>query len=153
MKKTLMSVALKLRRLYWWFVRPVTRGVRAILVNEQGKILLVRHTYGEGWFLPGGKTGRNEKDEDALKRELREELGIHSISKIQKFGEYENTQEYKKDTVVIFVIQSFTMDKKHHFEIDASNFFDPLTLPKGTSPGTKRRIEEWLGQRKIESTW
>jgi len=151
--KISLNIALKIRRLYWRIVRPVTRGVRAILVNPEGKILLVRHKYGEGWLLPGGKTRKKEADETALRRELSEELGVSNISQIAKLGEYENTYEYKKDTVAVFIAREFTLTKKRHFEIETSGFFDPASLPEGTSPGTRKRIEEWLGQRQISNQW
>lgn len=153
MMKLLLQLALTMRRLYWRLVRPVTRGVRAILVNPEEKILLLQHKYGEGWILPGGKARKGEGDENTLKRELREELGITDISQITKIGEYQNIYEYKKDTVVVFVVCSFTLTPKRHFEIETWGFFDPRALPEGISPGTRRRIEEWLGQRRISNQW
>jgi 8-oxo-dGTP pyrophosphatase MutT (NUDIX family) len=153
MIRLLLPIVQKIRRLYWWLVRPITGGVRAIVVNQQGEVLLVRHTYQEGWFLPGGKTHRNEDDKDALRRELREELGIKDISISQELGKYENTYEYKKDTIVVFVVDVFTQSDKRHFEVERHDFFKPEMLPEQTSPGTRRRIEEWLGKRTINNQW
>ncbi|MFZ5391801.1 MAG: NUDIX domain-containing protein [Patescibacteria group bacterium] len=62
-------------RLYWLIFRPVTFGVRIILIND-GKILLVRHTYLPDWMLPGGAVEYQEDFSTAIKRELREELNI-----------------------------------------------------------------------------
>jgi 8-oxo-dGTP pyrophosphatase MutT (NUDIX family) len=56
--------------------QPVTRGVRAILVNDMGEVFLVRHAYGTGWYLPGGRVKRGEDDLAALHREMQEEAGI-----------------------------------------------------------------------------
>ena len=153
--KTLLNILLKIRRLYWRIVKPKTRGVRAILVNSDGKILLVRHKYGTGWFLPGGKSRRNEADEIALARELSEELGARDLQKMQKLGEYENKQEGKRDTIVVFMIHNFSLPRteKKHFEIDQIVFFDPASLPKETSPGTQRRIAEWRGEKTIDGRW
>ena len=148
----LLQIALKVRRFYWWLVRPVTWGVRAIVVNEKGEILLVRHRYGDGWFLPGGGAHKKESDEDALRRELKEELGM-TFTTQERFGEYLNIYEHKKDTTVVFVIRFFTLDEKRHFEIESWQFFNPRMLPDDTSPGTRRRIEEWLNQRSISSQW
>ena len=151
--RPLLQIAVKLRRFYWWLVRPITRGVRAILVNRSGHILLVRHNYGEGWLLPGGAAGKNEEDAKALRRELEEELGITEISIASKLGEYRNTYEYEIDTVVVFAVGSFSLEKKGHFEIERWDFFDPDALPEGVSPGTRRRIEEWLGQKEVGDKW
>ncbi len=153
MIKRLLKIAQWLRRLYWWLARPETRGVRAILVNRDGKIILVRHKYQEGWFLPGGKVSRREKDENCLQRELREELGVKTISRLEKLGEYTSTYEYKKDTIVVFVVRDFIQESKTHFEIEEQQLFDPKMLPEKVSPGTRRRIEEWLGQRTINNQW
>jgi ADP-ribose pyrophosphatase YjhB (NUDIX family) len=57
-------------------VRPRTRGVK-ILVFREGRVLLVRHSYGPGdWDVPGGFCRRNEAFAEAARRELGEELGI-----------------------------------------------------------------------------
>ncbi|MDO8469720.1 MAG: NUDIX domain-containing protein [bacterium] len=149
----LLSIVQIVRRFYWWLVRPTTRGVRAIVVNQVGEVLLVRHTYQEGWFLPGGKNRKHENDEDALCRELREELGIGVTSTPKKLGEYINTYEYKKDTIVVFVVDAFTQKNIKHFEVEKHNFFKPGVLPERTSPGTQRRIEEWIGKRTINNKW
>ena len=151
--RPLLQIASKLRRFCWWLVRPITRGVRAIIVNGMGQILLVRHNYVEGWFLPGGAVAQNEDYEMALRRELEEELGITDISSVSKLGEYQNTYEYKLDTIVVFEVGSFAREEKQHFEIERWGFFDPCALPEGVSPGTRRRVEEWLGQRESSNEW
>ncbi len=34
----------KAARLYWRIVRPRTLGVRAVVIDDQGRIALIRHT-------------------------------------------------------------------------------------------------------------
>lgn len=52
-------------------------GVHAIIVNEQGQILMLKRTYGnKGWSLPGGGVDPGETIHQALTRECREELGL-----------------------------------------------------------------------------
>ncbi len=40
-------------RCYWRIFRPITLGVKLLLVKD-GTIWLVKHSYQHGWFLPGG---------------------------------------------------------------------------------------------------
>jgi len=46
--------------------------------DERGRVLFVRHTYGDrrAWELPGGNLRRREDPATAIRREMREELGI-----------------------------------------------------------------------------
>ena len=59
--------------------KPLRRGVRAILLDDADRILLVRFAvYGRTWWgPPGGGVEAGEDDREALARELREELGLH----------------------------------------------------------------------------
>jgi 8-oxo-dGTP pyrophosphatase MutT (NUDIX family) len=60
-------------------------GVKAIIQNEAGDVLLLRYGAAKPdlvhrWDLPGGRIDRGETREQALKRELCEELGIHDVT-------------------------------------------------------------------------
>ena len=54
--------------------------VTAAVIEEQGKVLIARRKVGDRfggrWEFPGGKIEPGELPEEALKRELREELDI-----------------------------------------------------------------------------
>src|SRR6185295_3487528 len=70
------------RKLRTWAVRvtksrfTVTAG--AIVSDDAGRVLLLRHRFrpGSGWGMPGGFIEQGEQPEDALRRELREEIGL-----------------------------------------------------------------------------
>src|SRR6187200_446523 len=48
--------------LHPWFrlTRGMSLGVRALVRDENGRILLIRHSYAPGWLLPGGGVERGE---------------------------------------------------------------------------------------------
>jgi ADP-ribose pyrophosphatase YjhB (NUDIX family) len=143
-----------IRRTYWWLVRPITIGVRAVIVNSEGSILLVKHSYQPGWYLPGGKLGRGESILDGLKRELRQEVGLSLPQRPNKIlGVYSNFSEFKSDHVIVFVVKDWEMKNKGHFEIAEKQFFLPSNLPNDCSPATKRRIAEYAHNGSIDFSW
>jgi 8-oxo-dGTP pyrophosphatase MutT (NUDIX family) len=52
--------------------------VKCIVRDADGRVVFVRHTYGDrrSWELPGGGLGRREEPAAGVRREMREELGI-----------------------------------------------------------------------------
>src|SRR5690606_23589247 len=71
----------RLGRLHWialWLISPkYCIGVNAIILNTNGDIWLQQHRYWpkQSWGLPGGMMSDNELPEQALQREIKEELG------------------------------------------------------------------------------
>ena len=49
----------KLNLFYWKIFKPTTVGVRILLIKE-GKIILVKHTYQDCWYIPGGGVKKRE---------------------------------------------------------------------------------------------
>lgn len=48
----------------------------ALFFDEEGRVLLVKPTYKEGWDIPGGYVEPGETPTEACAREVREELGL-----------------------------------------------------------------------------
>ena len=72
-------------RLLWRITRPITLGVRLMMVKE-GKILLVKHSYQPHWYMPGGAVKQGELAQDAAAREAREEVGAELHAPPVLFG-------------------------------------------------------------------
>lgn len=64
-------------------------GVKAIIQNPEGKILLLqtpdRKIEKAYWDIPGGRVHKNESVENALKREIYEETGLQHVNRIEPF--------------------------------------------------------------------
>jgi ADP-ribose pyrophosphatase YjhB (NUDIX family) len=129
-------------RLFWQIARPITVGVRCVL-DREGKLLLVRHTYQRSWYLPGGGVKRGETLEQAMRREAAEEVGAQ-LGALELLGVYSNFWEGKSDHVAVFSSTDGTLTGEMDGEIERFAWFSPAALPKDVSPGTKRRIREYV---------
>ncbi|MEK7514344.1 MAG: NUDIX domain-containing protein [Patescibacteria group bacterium] len=113
-------------RFYWFIFRPKTHGVKIVLTYGR-KILFIRHSYRKGWGFPGGGIRPQENKENAIKREVKEEIGI-GITELMYLGFFESNIEYKKDTVHIFTtplstervfIDNIEIEEARWFPLDA----------------------------------
>jgi ADP-ribose pyrophosphatase YjhB (NUDIX family) len=154
MKNPLLIAADRLRRGYWFVVRPVSVGVLGLVVDEAGRVLLVELTYRHGWYLPGGGVKRKEALDDALRRELREEVGIELTAAPRLLGVYWNFAEQKSDYAAVFIVEHWSRKPARSLEIAADGFFAPDELPEDTSPAARRRVAEYAeGRRGIHGLW
>lgn len=151
--KTILKFIVLLRKFYWKIFKPVSIGARAILINSDKEFLLVKHNYSSQWYLPGGKIGKGEGLVKGLERELTKEVGMGRYSLDRLLGTYLNRYESKNDYISVFVISDFEIKATKHFEIDNICFYSYDNLPNGISPGTRKRIEEYLDKKKIDYNW
>jgi ADP-ribose pyrophosphatase YjhB (NUDIX family) len=133
MKPLLFKTGYPFLKLYWFIVRPKTFGVKCI-AEWEGKILLIRNTYGDwGWTFPGGGIKKNESLETAVRREVKEETGIE-ITDIKKGEEFFTTREYKRDTIIVFTAKATSsIIEPQASEIAAAQWFNKESLPELSS--------------------
>ncbi|MDP2995458.1 MAG: NUDIX domain-containing protein [Anaerolineales bacterium] len=140
--KILPRLLYKACQLRWWITRPITVGVRLLLIKE-ASVLLIQSTYQNGWYLVGGGVKRNEILEEAARREAQEEVGA-LLGTLELLGVYTNFYDFKNDHVIVFICTDFSLTGKTDNEIQKFEFFPLTDLPAGIAPGHKRRIQEYL---------
>ena len=141
--------------LYWRFARGMTLGVRAVVLDRDNRVFLVKHSYVSGWHLPGGGVEVGETLGDALRRELVEEGRIEVLGEPALHGLFLNSHVSSRDHVAVYLIRNFSQDRlpEANREIIACGFFEANALPAETTKGTRLRIAEVLESREPISTW
>jgi len=148
---------LKLRVMHWGFLltRPMSLGVRGIVIDAEDKVLLVRHGYVSGWHFPGGGVEVGETCLESLKRELEEEARIAIEGPPVLHGLFFNTQTSQRDHVAAYVVRSFRIlgERPPDWEIAEARFFPRLALPEGTTRATRARLAEIFDSAPLSERW
>jgi len=111
----------RLLHLYWRFARAMTLGVRAVVIDPQGRIFLVKHSYVSGWHLPGGGVEAGETIAEALARELREEGNIELCAPPRLHGMYFNDRDSRRDHVALFVVRDQLAGESGSLEVPGAS--------------------------------
>jgi 8-oxo-dGTP pyrophosphatase MutT (NUDIX family) len=140
---------------YWRFARGLTLGVRALVIDADRRVFLVKHSYVAGWHLPGGGVEVGESVLAALERELREEGNITLAGPPILHGLYFNRRVSRRDQVALYVVRAFRQDAPPtpNREIIAHGFFSPDALPADATRATRARIAEVFSGAPISEHW
>lgn len=132
-------------RVAWWGIRrPEVRGCNAIVVDREGKVLLVRHSYQspDKWMLPGGGIGRGESPELAAIREVAEETGCR-IAHAHCFAVETVPLWGARNQIHLVAAETSDQPAPDGREIVAAAFFAPAALPATIADAARLRIERW----------
>lgn len=138
---------------YSRFARGMTLGVRAVVLDAENRVFLVKHSYVSGWHLPGGGVETGETFMDSLRRELIEEGRIELTGEPRLHGLFFNRKISPRDHVAVYVVRDFAHDRlpEPNHEIIACGFFAADDLPPDATRGTRLRLAEVLqNQHRIE---
>ena len=124
--------------------RSLTVGVRGICyAADINSVLLVRHTYSEGWQLPGGGVEPGESIFAALQRELSDEVGIKCRS-AKMLDAYHNDSISKRDHVIIYLVEDWQETQVHErpkLEIAEIAWFKIGSLPSALTPCSQHGLK------------
>ena len=123
--------------LHLWFrwSRGLTLGVRAAVLDGEGRVFLVRHGYVAGWHLPGGGVEVGETAAAALRRELGEEAGLEPIGVPRLHGIFHSGPSAPRDHVLLYEVRRFRVlrETRPNREIAEAGFFAADRLPQGVT--------------------
>ena len=125
-----------------------TVTIGAIIVDERGQVLLLQHRFrpGSGWGIPGGFIHPREQPEEALRRELREEIGLEiedpKIAFVRTLKKYQQVE-------IIFYCRSRGELQPRGLEISRAEWFELDSLPQGLSPDQRGLLERARQNRSL----
>ena len=133
----------------------MTLGVRAVVLDGENRVFLVRHTYVPGWHLPGGGVETGETLVAAMAKELKEECNIVAEGPMALHGVFFNRNASPRDHVAVYVVRAFrqTAPRLPDREIAEAGFFPLDALPERTTRATRARLAEVLDGAPVPQHW
>jgi 8-oxo-dGTP diphosphatase len=124
----------------WLMNRKFLLGVNGVVVNEDGRVLLLYHSYRRDypWGLPSGWVKRGEQPEEALIRELDEEVGL-AVRVLALLDARIEPGLSRLDLTLLCrpLTPGATAPQPQDIEIQAAGFYRP-----GEFPGPLIRVQE-----------
>lgn len=125
-------------------------GAAAVITDERGWILLVRHTYGEfNWEIPGGLGEASESADETAVREVREETGLDVAAERLACVYWERAADMHHFVFACRRTQR-TEPRPSSSEISEVRWCDRTALPRPISDFTIRRIDDALDGKTAE---
>ena len=145
--RALYRVAHRVRMIFWRIAKPQLQASWVIGRDIDGKLLLLRLSYGEGaWELPGGGVGKAETPEDAARRELLEETGCEALA-LAQVGVIEDTVAGAPSRNYIFTAMIEDHPVADGREVIEARFFPTHSLPAPLSAKTQKRLDFHLSRK------
>lgn len=127
---------------------PKLIGAAAVILDSEGRVLLVKHSYGlNNWDLPGGKAEENESAEETARREVLEEVGVE-VGIGELTGIYYDPNYDMHHFVFLASNTNHAVPQPSSPEILECKFCSRDELPKPISDFTCKRIEDALNDNR-----
>lgn len=126
-------------------------GAGAVIVDDEGRVLLVNPTYKPEWEVPGGAVELDESPAQACRREIAEELGIDvTVGELLCVDYNRATGDYVESLMFLFRVATLTAEQVASIRLAMNEIseFRFCTLDEAQallSPRLGRRILAVLG--------
>ncbi len=130
--------------LTWWLTQKFLVGVMAVIFDEDGRVLLLNHTYRREhpWGLPSGWLRARESAADAIAREVQEETG-YTIRAVRP--RIVGGHEARPRVDLVFLCQGDCGDFRPSAEVSEARFFELSALPESVEAYQRRLIFQAAG--------
>lgn len=145
----------KILQRYWRLSRGLHLDVRACILDQDGRVLLLRDTQAPAWRLPGGIVAKGETAAMAVKRWLAAEAGLEAAADPKLFSVFPGRTCFcEGDHIALYLVPSWR-------ELQPSNarsglhldFFAPGRLPHDTDEATRSWLLEAHEARTQPQVW
>jgi ADP-ribose pyrophosphatase YjhB (NUDIX family) len=125
-------------------------GAAALILDEQGRLLLMRRSDSGLWGPPGGAVEPGEVVETAARREVREETGLE-LGELTLFGVFSGPELFYRypngDEVHNITIVYLSRERRGEIQLNGEHtewrWFAPAEIPEDLSPPIRTVIEEF----------
>jgi 8-oxo-dGTP diphosphatase len=127
-------------RLVWMVTQKFLVGVVGLILNEENEVLLLHHSYRKEypWGLPSGWIKKGEQPQDAIRREILEEIGVNV--RVLKTLKVENDSKWAR-LEFIFLCEVVDGKIRPSAEVTKAAYFPVDKLP-GLLPSQRKFILE-----------
>ena len=120
-------------------------GAAAFILDDEGRVLLVKHTYGHlNWELPGGGAEEHESPVETALREVREETGLLVAARHTTGYYYAPDNDSLHFVFWCERVDASAVPISDQAEISECRFWPPDALPRPISDWTILRIQDAL---------
>ena len=126
-------------------------GAQAVILDQEGRILLQFRSWPPGWEPPGGHVGAGEDPAATVVRETREECGLE-VEIVRLVGHY-HFRGIRVGQDAVFLARSAGGRPRRSREALRLTWADPGRLPAATFPWFRQRIVDALADGPPVERW